>query len=200
MYSAHAFNRFTEPQLQAIAKQHVSFAINNIVKEVLADMEFNQEDIVKVNKDNDHITSIDYDSYKLNQILYAALNTIDESLLAAQDGKKDPTTKDVFYEDGVLYEIPAGYLTHLYFLYDKGPKIRIRMKMMNDVTGEIKTSTEPYGINSTMVKISLLVHVDAQVLTFLSTGELTSSCEIPLVLQIVNGKVPDVSPYSINGS
>lgn len=200
VYSAHAFNRFTEPQLQAIAKQHVSFAINNIVKEVLADMEFNQEDIVKVNKDNDHITSIDYDSYKLNQILYAALNTIDESLLAAQDGKKDPTTKDVFYEDGVLYEIPVGYLTHLYFLYDKGPKIRIRMKMMNDVTGEIKTTTEPYGINSTMVKISLLVHVDAQVLTFLSTGELTSSCEIPLVLQIVNGKVPDVSPYSINGS
>lgn len=197
VYGAHAFNRFTEPQLQALAKQHVGFAINNIVKEVLSDMEFDQKELVNVNKDGSSITSIDYDSYKLNQILYSALNTIDESLLAAQDGKKDPTTKDVFYEDGVLYEVPAGYFTHLYFLYDKGPKIRIKMKMINDVTGEIRTKTEPYGINNTMVRISLVVKVNAEVLTFLSTTELTTECEIPIVMQVINGKVPDVSPYSV---
>lgn len=197
LYGAHAFNRFMEPQLQAIAKQHVGFAINNIVKEVLADMEFDQKDLINVHKDGSIITSIDYDSYKLNQILYSALNTIDESLLAAQDGKKDPTTKDVFYENGILYEVPAGYFTHLYFLYDKGPRIKIKMKMMNDVTGEIKTTSEPYGINNTMIKVSLIVKIKAQVLTFLSTNELNSKCEIPIILQVVNGKVPDVSPYSL---
>ena len=171
-----SFNMYMEPQLQAIAKQHTGFAINNIVKEVLADIE--------------------YDSYKLNQLLYSALNTIDKSLLAAQDGKKDPTTKDVFYEDGVLYEVPAGYLSHIFFLYDKGPKIRVRMRMLNDVTGEIKTESKPYGINNTMIKISLVVKVNAQVITFLSTSELETKTEIPLVVQIVNGQVPDFTPYS----
>ena len=171
-----SFNTYMEPQLQAIAKQHTGFAINNIVKEVLADIE--------------------YDSYKLNQLLYSALNTIDKSLLAAQDGKKDPTTKDVFYEDGVLYEVPAGYLSHIFFLYDKGPKIRVRMRMLNDVTGEIKTESKPYGINNTMIKISLVVKVNAQVITFLSTSELETKTEIPLVVQIVNGQVPDFTPYS----
>ena len=119
-----SFNTYMEPQLQAIAKQHTGFAINNIVKEVLADIEYDTDALFKINRTkNGDITSIEYDSYKLNQLLYSALNTIDKSLLAAQDGKKDPTTKDVFYEDGVLYEVPAGYLSHIFFLYDKGPKI-----------------------------------------------------------------------------
>lgn len=190
-----------EPQLLAIAKQHTGFAINNIVKEVLADIEYDTDSLFHIEKsDNGEITSIQYDSYKLNQILYSSLNTIDESLLAAQDGKKDPTTKDVFYEDGVLYELPVGYLSHIFFLYNSGPKIKVRMKMLNDVTGEIKTESKPYGVNNTMIKISLVVKVNAQVLTFLSTTEMESVCEIPLVIQIVNGKVPSILPYSSSGS
>lgn len=84
-----SFNMYMEPQLQAIAKQHTGFAINNIVKEVLADIEYDTDALFKINRTkNGDITSIEYDSYKLNQLLYSALNTIDKSLLAAQDGKK----------------------------------------------------------------------------------------------------------------
>lgn len=191
------FNHYIEPQLLAIAKQHTGFAINNIVKEVLANMEYDTDSLLHINKNADgEITSIEYDSYKLNQLLYSSLNTIDKSLLAAQDGKKDPTTKDVFYEDGVLYEIPIGYLSHIFFLYDKGPKLRVRMRMLNDVTGDIKTESKAYGINSTLIQISLVVKVNAQVITFLSTSEMESSCSIPIVVQVVNGKVPALTPYT----
>lgn len=190
------FNRHMEPQLLAAAKQHTGFAINNIVKEVLADMEYETEELYQITRAaNDEISDIAFDSKRLNELLYASLNTIDESLLAAQDGKQDPTTKDVFYEDGILYRVPLGYLTQIFFLYDKGPSINVHMRMLNDVTGEIKTDIEPYGINSVMVKISLVVHVDAQIITFLSTSELQNECEIPLVVQIVNGKVPTYAPY-----
>ena len=131
-----SFNTYMEPQLQAIAKQHTGFAINNIVKEVLADIEYDTDALFKINRTkNGDITSIEYDSYKLNQLLYSALNTI-------------------------------------------------------------KTESKPYGINNTMIKISLVVKVNAQVITFLSTSELETKTEIPLVVQIVNGQVPDFTPYS----
>lgn len=196
-YIVRSFNHYIEPQLLAIAKQHTGFAINNIVKEVLADLEYDAGSLFHINKNTDgEITSIEYDSKKLNRLLYSSLNTIDKSLLAAQDGKKDPTTKDVFYEDGVLYEIPIGYLSQLFFLYDKGPKMQVRMRMLNDVTGEIKTESKPYGINNTLIQISLVVHVDAQVITFLSTSEMKNTCELPLVVQVVNGKVPTITPYA----
>lgn len=198
-YFVHSFNSFVEPQLQAIAKQHTGFAINNIVKEVLADMEYDTNDLLKIERNEaQEITSVEYDSKRLNQILYSALNTIDESLLAAQDGKQDPTTKEVFYEDGILYEIPLGYFTKSYLLYDHGPKIKVRMKMLNDVTGEIKTKAEAYGINNTLIQISLIVHVDAQVITFMSANEYKTSMELPLVVQVINGSVPDMSPYALS--
>lgn len=195
------FNHYIEPQLLAVAKQHTGFAINNIVKEVLADMEYETADLYQIEKNNsDEITDITFDSRKLNELLYSSLNTIDESLLAAQDGKADPTTKNVFYEDGILYQVPIGYLTRLFFLYDKGPTLDVHMKVLNDVTGDIKTDIESYGMNSAMVKISLVIRVDAKVITFVSASELQNECEIPLVLQVVNGKVPSYAPYTMKGN
>lgn len=195
------FNASIEPQLQAIAKQHTGFAINNIVKEVLNDMEYKSDELLRIerNKQN-QVTSVEYDSAKLNQLLYAALNTIDESLLAAQDGKEDPKTKEVFYEDGILYQVPIGYFTKSYLLYDKGPKLKVRMKMLNDVTGEIKTEAKPYGLNNTMIKISLVIHVDAQVITFCNVSEYKTKMELPIVIQIVNGDIPEISPYALTNN
>ena len=72
-YLVHSFNAFVEPQLQAIAKQHTGFAINNIVKEVLADMEYESAELLKVERNEaQEVTSIEYDSKRLNQILYSA--------------------------------------------------------------------------------------------------------------------------------
>lgn len=200
-YSLKSFNRTIEPQLQAMAKQHAGFAINNIVKEVLSHMDYDSSEFLKVDRDgNQQITSIEYDSDRLNSVLYSALNTIDASLLAAQDGEKDPSTKEVFYEDGILYEVPLGYFTHLYFLYDVGPNIKVRMKMLNDVTGEIQTEATSYGINSTLIKISLTIKVDAQAITFMGAQEYQYETQIPLVVQVVNGKVPSYTPYTSSSS
>ena len=197
MYGMNGMNEIIEPQLQAIAKQHAGFAINNIVKEVLSHMEYESSEFLSITRDeNQNITSIEYNSEKLNEVLYAALTTIDASLLAAQDGKQDPSTRKVFYEDGILYEVPIGYFTHMYFLYDKGPNVKVRMKMLNDVTGDIKTEASSYGINSTLIRISLVIKVDAQVITFMGAQEYQYQTELPLVVQVINGKVPNYVPYS----
>ena len=192
-------NTYIEPRLQAIAKQHVSFAINNIVKEVLKDMEYRHEDLsTSTLDDKGNVVSIEYNSYKLNQILYAALNTIDDALQAAQDGKADPTTEEIFYEDGIIYQIPLGSLTRISFFSTLGPNIPVKMNMLNDVTGEIQTFSEPYGVNNTMIKVVLSVQVRAQVITVLGVGELETKTQIPIIMQLVNGRVPVYLPNTIS--
>ena len=190
------FNKKMEPQLRAVAKQHAGFAINNIVKQVIGNLKYDASTLYHMEKDtNGNIVQIQFDSYQLNQLLYKALETVDASLLAAQDGKKDPTTQQVFYEEGVVYEVPLGYFSNMFFLYSKGPKLKIKIKMMNDVTGEIKTSVEPYGINSSLLKITLLLKIDAEVLTLLSSSSLHDENEVPLVVQVISGNVPSYTPY-----
>jgi hypothetical protein len=42
-------------------------------------------------------------------------------------------------------------------------------------------------------KISLVIHVDAQVITFLSVSEYKTKMELPIVIQVVNGDIPEIN-------
>ena len=192
----HSLNDYVEPRLQAIAKQNVIFAINNITQAVLSDMEYDPIELIHATTLEDGtITSIEYDSYQLNQILYTSLNTIDESLNADGEVKGYPDGEEIYFINGAVYECPIGLLTKIPFLANWGPRIPIRLKLLNDVTGEIKVDSLPYGINNTMVKAYMKISVKTQVITILSTSELETSTEIPIIVQIVNGKVPQLTPY-----
>lgn len=192
----HSLNDYVEPRLQAIAKQNVIFAINNITQAVLSDMEYDPSELIHATTLEDGtITSIEYDSYQLNQILYTSLNTIDESLNADGEVKGYPDGEEIYFINGAVYECPIGLLTKIPFLANWGPHIPIRLKLLNDVTGEIKVDSLPYGINNTMVKAYMKISVKTQVITILSTSELETSTEIPIIVQIVNGKVPQLTPY-----
>lgn len=191
-----SFNAYMEPRLQAIAKQNVVFAINNITHSVLTDMEYDPQDLIHCTTLEDGtIVSVEYDSYRLNQILYTALNTIDESLENADDHKELPDGDEIYFKDGVIYECPLGLLTKIPFMANWGPRIPIRVKLLNDVTGEIKVDSTPYGFNNTLVRIYMKISVKTQVITLLSTSEMETSTEIPIVVQMVNGKIPQISPY-----
>lgn len=185
-----------EPRLQAIAKQNVIFAINNITQSVLADVEYDPNSLIHTTtKEDGTITAIEYDSYHLNQILYTALNTIEHSLDEADDEAPHPDGEEIYFKNGVVYECPIGYLTKIPFLSNSGPRIPIRLKMLNDVTGEIKVDSIPYGINNTMIKAYMKISVKTQVITILTTSEMETSTEIPIIVQVVNGKVPQIAPY-----
>ncbi len=191
-----SLNDYMEPRLQAIAKQNVIFAINNITQAVLADMEYDPSSLIHVTTLPDGtISSIEYDSYRLNQILYTSLNTIDESLNHDGEVKGYPDGEEIYFINGAVYECPIGLLTKIPFLANWGPRLPIRLKLLNDVTGEIKVDSTPYGINNTMVKAYMKISVKTQIITILSTSELESSTEIPIIVQIVNGKVPQLTPY-----
>lgn len=195
----HSLNIYMEPRLQAIAKQNVIFAINNITQAVLSDLEYNPDTLIKVDKNKEGaILSIQYDSYELNQILYTALNTIEKNLEESEDGLVHPDGEEIFFKNGAVYECPIGYLTKIPFLSNVGPRIPIRLKMLNDVTGEIKVDSQPYGINNTLIKAYMKVSVKTQVITILSTSEMETQTEIPIILQVVNGKVPQLLPYGGN--
>lgn len=194
-----SLNEYVEPRLQAIAKQNVIFAINNITQSVLADLEYDPDSLIQINNSPDgSIASIAYDSYRLNQILYMALNTIDESLEQEETGSGRQEGDEIYFKNGVVYECPIGLLTKIPFLANSGPRIPIRLKLLNDITGEIKVDSTPYGINNTLVKVYIKISVKTQIITILSTSEMETSTEIPVVVQVVNGKVPQFTPYISN--
>ena len=192
----YRINVMMKPQLQAAAKQYTGSAINRIVKKILTKLEYQSDTLYQLYRnDEGEISDIQYDSYALNQLLYSTLDTIEASLHAAQDGKEDPLVKEVFYDDGIVYKIPIGYLTGIYMFHDAGIQIPVRMRVLNEVTGRIKIETKPYGVNNTVLMINLQIQIHAQAVTFLGVDSFEMSTEIPLAVQLVKGDVPAYINY-----
>ena len=64
------------------------------------------------------------------------------------------------------------HLTKIPFLSNSGPRIPIRLKLLNDITGEIKVDSTPYGVNSTLIRAYMKISVKTQMITILSTSEM----------------------------
>ena len=63
--------------------------------------------------------------------------------------------------------------------------------MMNDVSGSFEMECEPYGVNNTVIQVNLMITLKAEVLTVLNITEYEHCIELPIVVEIVNGHVPD---------
>lgn len=191
-FTLRMMNHWLEPQLQAVARQQTSVALNNIVSRIISEMEYDSDELIEVVRDKEgYITSINYDTNALNTLLHNTLETIDESLEAASLGETDPTLDQTLYENGVIYRLPLGYLTRLPFLNNVGPKIDLRFRMMNDVSGSFEMECEPYGVNNTMIQVNLMITLKAEVLTVLNITEYEHCIELPIVVEVVNGHVPE---------
>ena len=70
-----------------------------------------------------------------------------------------------------------------------GPKIKIRVKVINRVNGVYEITNEAYGINNTLLKIMIRVNVKADVFAGISQDEIIMQEEIPVIIQLINGNV-----------
>lgn len=179
----------------AVAKQEVQSSLNKLIHNCISVLDFNPDDLIRVKTNEEgEIISVNYDSMKLNQLLYKAVESINESLLLAQKGEVDPITNQVYFDNGVVDEVPLGYFTEMVGLSDMGPKIKIRVKVINRVNGVYEITNEAYGINNTLLKIMIRVNVKADVFAGISQDEIIMQEEIPVIIQLINGNVPQFLP------
>ncbi len=194
-YTFYECNRLLEPVMIAVAKQEVQSSLNKLIHNCISVLDFNPDDLIRVKtNDEGEIISVNYDSMKLNQLLYKAVESINESLLLAQKGEVDPITNQVYFDNGVVDEVPLGYFTEMVGLSDMGPKIKIRVKVINRVNGVYEITNEAYGINNTLLKIMIRVNVKADVFAGISQDEIIMQEEIPVIIQLINGNVPQFLP------
>lgn len=175
----------------AIADQQVHNAITTICIQVLDTLQFKEKEMIDYVYDKTgDLVSIEYNTKVLNAMLNDALKTIDSSLTAAQIGEADPLLNEIFFKDGVIYELPVGYLTRIAFLQDKGWKIKISMRIYHSITGSILVKSTPYGLNSSMIQVILRIKIKAKTIASIYNDDIEVKQDIILLMQLVQGKIP----------
>ena len=88
--------------------------------------------------------------------------------------------------------VPSGIFIHNSLISNIGPKIPINLKMIGSVNSELLTDVKEYGINNSLITISLEIRMELMVVLPINSEIITVSNTVPIAIKIIQGKVPNI--------
>lgn len=148
------------------------------------------------------IESINFDTVLINETLLLIAKNVRGRLKEVENGENLPD--EVYFnrdisklKKGIIFEVPSGIIFKNAFLANIGPKIPVKIKYSGNVGLDVKTSVTEYGINSAIVKVYIYVEVNQSTILPFKSKTVTASSEIPVVIKLVKGNVPNyISDYN----
>lgn len=185
-----------QPRLEVVMNQCVEELFQEMLEKSVERFDYNEEELYSIHYDHEQeITDIHFNTLKLNQMLMDSLATLNQSLdeIDHSDGIRHQQIRS---KDWIDYSVPIGNLFQSFYWYGKGFEIPIRISILQNLNGEIETDLKPYGINATMLTISLSLTLNAHVESWFGRKNVEVTSKLALVMQVLHGSVPD--NYRIN--
>lgn len=140
---------------------------------------------------NDEVMTISLDSVIVNQITDNISDACEDNLRLIEQTNYAELKKKFNIEEEYFY-VPSGILTKNTLLNSIGPKIPISLKMIGNVTSGIKTEVKEYGINNSLITISVEITVEMMVILPFSSDYVSITNLVPISIKLIQGKVPNV--------
>ena len=150
------------------------------------------ESIISTEIINDN-SDLFYESVSENGLTHASFDVNKANLIVNKTMKKLNVISDTFNEECQFeVEVPINYLltTSSYFLSDVTLKVDCSSLLTYDV--KLVSDVKEYGINSSLVSLFLAININYQVIIPFIYQDVSNYIEIPLVLEVINGSIPDV--------
>lgn len=128
-------------------------------------------------KTNDEqvVTAIYINTREINQILSRVHQSIQTSLTSLEEE---------------TLKLPLGIVFSETLFSHLGPNIHIKIVPVGSYTCDVLTHMDPYGINNSLFQISIQIEIHMDTILPLKKGNTTVQCNIPLVVQVLQGTVP----------
>ncbi len=187
---------YAESKATKIATLLITQAVNDKVLNMM-----DVEDIIVTSKDNTgFVREVDVNPISVNKLLNMITNYVQEYLEKVEEGNIDSLgVSDTIFSNydlhklkqGIIYEIPSGVIFKNSLLSNLGPKIPVRINLVGDVTSDIQTKVSNYGINNVFLEVIVYVEVSMQVLIPFASKTVQANTNIPIVMKIIEGSVPN---------
>lgn len=178
--SKNVVSKYVESDL----KQLSNYYINNIINKVINNDNSVKEITNIIKNNNGEIIGVDYDTLLLNNFL----NKINERLyLDFNDISYNNLLKS---SKNNIYYIPFGVFNNLMIFEELGPKIPIKIYLTKNISSNIKTNIENYGINNVLIKVYIEVVLNQRVILPFISKNIKTTQEVLLSMKIINGNIP----------
>lgn len=169
-------------------KRLVSIIINNSITDNITD-NINMNDLFIIDRSNDEISTITLNSVIVNRITNQISLACEENLRFLEERNFNKLDNFNINEDYFSFPISRAFNSTIFG--DYGPKIPIKLKLIGNVTSGINTDVKDYGINNSIVTISVEIKVELMVILPITTENISITNYIPLSIKMIQGKVPN---------
>lgn len=159
------------------AKLESDYYIERVIKEEVLKEEYA---LFYKSVGSDGLTNASFDVAKANLLVVNSMS------------KLRKISKEFNINNDFDVEVPISYLfiPNSYFLPNMRLKVETSSLLYYDV--KLKSDIKEYGINSSLVNLSLIINISYQVIVPLMIKIIDNEIEVPIAMEIINGKVPDV--------
>ena len=161
---------------QDYANHEIKKIISDIISETIKENSV-KENIFKIEKEDEKITSIDIDAEKINYILA----NINQNIQTKMDSMQNT----------IVFKMPLFAPLNNVFLSTKGPKISIKFLVLGAVLSNIRTELENYGINNALIKIYIDTEISTKVILPINSENVTINQTNILAIKIIQGNIPN---------
>ena len=160
--------------LAILEERQLKEDVTRVLQGVVSRIDFDVDKCVVVELGNDgYIRFIDYDTVYLQKILSQIIDEAENQLQQISE---------------FSYEMKLGMFTRNIYFAETGPTVKLKLKTQPYLQAELNVEMLPYGVNNTLVKIFVDIHVNMYTVSPIIHETMTLTCSIPIVLQIVVGK------------
>lgn len=170
-------------------KRIASIILNkSVTDDVMANLDIDKLFII-TRSSSDDIISVTLDSAVVNKITNQISDKCEENLRKIENGKFGDIKNDFNIDEEYFY-VPIGIAFKNTILNDVGPKVPIKLKIVGNVTSGITTDIKEYGINNSLITISVEVKVEMMVVLPFSSDFASIKNVVPIAIKLIQGKVP----------
>lgn len=174
--------------------------VNEITTNIVNDAVFNYKrskqnlnDIIKtsVNSKNE-IISVDVDLEKSYLLMENVVNEIRDNIKKFQysDYKYYNMESLSYINNGIVIAIPMGAITGQNLIVNLGPKIPVKLSLLENVKGSIRSEVKDYGLNNSLLNVYLKIEIEQNIEMPSATDSFYNTYEMLLSSKLIHGKVP----------
>ena len=121
----------------------------------------------------------------------SSLNVNNADLLIARATLVSDILNSINYYEDIQMHIPAGNITGISILSDKGPTVNVSAKIANGFNAYFENEFQELGINQTLYSIYFTVRFEVDILLPAKIEKLKIEQSFPVMSTVIVGNIPD---------
>lgn len=179
-----------------ISKLKVNEITNNIVNDAVFNYKKRGKNlnnlISTVVNEKKEIISVDVDMEMSYVLLNDIVNEIRENIKKFQYSEYEYYNMESlsYVNNGIVIAIPMGAVTGKNLIVNLGPKVPVKLSLLENVKGVVRTEVQDYGINNAMLNVYIKIEIEQNIEMPSTSESFYNNYEMLIASKLIQGTVP----------